>query len=263
MDGKALIVKGNNQEQPITKEERRCILTMSYTVTGRLLLTESFSRFDDEVIHDISRVFPFHATDLSARPTDAFIQEIPGVFSFAINPGWHQVVLYNSDSESSNTMNIPLSGSQFLGAIGLNQDKKYHIYDFWNDTYRGIFHGNDTLSQSLRKGEARMLSIHEQKNYPQFISTDRHIMQGYVDMIEYPEWDNAKMELSGRSSIIGGEPYTVIIALNKFIPMSVKADGAACKMQVIGENQDFVRLVVNSSENKVVRWILRCDKSKD
>ena len=63
MDGKALLVKGSMQEIPVSREERRTILTMSYAVTGRLLLTESFYRFNNEVLHDLSRIYPLQSTE--------------------------------------------------------------------------------------------------------------------------------------------------------------------------------------------------------
>ncbi len=204
MDGKALLVKGNRQEIPVTELERRAILTMNYTVSGRLLLTESFSRFNEEVLYDLSRIYPFHATTLSPRPVDAFVHEIPNIYDFAISPEWHQVVLYN-DSDKSKDIVLPLSGGPMEGALGLGGDKQYYLYDFWNDRFTGLYDGSISVSQRLDGGEARVISVHEKVDYPQFISTNRHMMQGYVDMPEKPEWNSGEMELKGTSAVIAGE----------------------------------------------------------
>ena len=126
MDGKALLVKGDHQEIPISETERRAILTMSYTVTGRLLLTESFSRFSEEVLHDLSRIYPFHATTLSPRPVDAFVSDMPNIYDFAISPGWHQVVIYNDSNESKDIV-LHLSGEIISGRLGLNSDRRYSL----------------------------------------------------------------------------------------------------------------------------------------
>jgi len=53
MDGKALVEAGHgNNRYKISPLQRKAILTLSYTVSGRLLLTESFSKFSPEIIYD-------------------------------------------------------------------------------------------------------------------------------------------------------------------------------------------------------------------
>ena len=51
-----------------------------------------------------------------------------------------------------------------------------YVYDFWNESFVGVFPGNARLEQNLRPGEARMLSVHEVEPRPQFLSTSRHVM---------------------------------------------------------------------------------------
>jgi len=253
MDGKALLVKGNRQEIPIPESERRAILTMSYTVTGRLLLTESFSRFNKEVLHDLSRIYPFHSTTLSPRPVDAFVHEIPNIYDFAISPSWHQVVLYN-DSETSKEIAIPLSGESIRGALGLSSDKQYYLYDFWNKRFAGLHEGSTTVSQYLKGGEARVISIHEKVDHPQFISTNRHMMQGYVDMPGKPEWNSREMQLTGTSAVIAGEPYSIIVALNGYIPESVFADQTECDFELLDASEQLARITLHSDKTEEILW---------
>ena len=52
------------------------------------------------------------------------------------------------------------------------------------------------LEQTLRPGEVRMMSVHEVTKHPQFISSNRHVMQGYVDVLK-AEWSPATRKLSG------------------------------------------------------------------
>jgi hypothetical protein len=253
MDGKALLVKGNRQEIPIPESERRAILTMSYTVTGRLLLTESFSRFNKEVLHDLSRIYPFHSTTLSPRPLDAFVHEIPNIYDFAISPSWHQVVLYN-DSENSKDIAIPLSGESIRGALGLSSDKQYYLYDFWNKRFAGLHEGSTTVSQNLKGGEARVISIHEKVDHPQFISTNRHMMEGYVDMPGKPEWNSREMQLTGTSAVIAGEPYSIIVALNGYIPESVFADQTECDFELLDASEQLARITLHSDKTEEILW---------
>ena len=254
MDGKALLRYGHGEEtHEIDPVLRRAILTLSYTVSGRLLLTESFRLFSEEVLHDLSRVFPFHATPLTARPLDAFINGMPTVFDFPISPDWHQVVLY-SGSDDAESFAVPISGDTAFGALGLDADRQYYLYDFWNDRFAGKVPGHASIKQSLCAGEARMLSVHAVQERPQWISTDRHVMQGYVDLVEKPQWDASAQSLCAVSDVIENEPYRVVIALNGYRPLKAQADGASAVITVRQDNPNLANLKIESDANKRVSW---------
>ena len=102
---------------------------------------------------------------------------------------------------------MKLGASLNEGGLGLDPDKEYYLYDFWNEKLVGRYYGSDQLIQELRLGETRMISIHSVEKHPQFISTNRHIMQGLVDMTGLPVWNEKKKVLSGISNVIGGEEY--------------------------------------------------------
>jgi len=254
MDGKALVEAGHgNNRYKISPLQRKAILTLSYTVSGRLLLTESFSKFSPEIIYDLSRVFPFHSTKLSARPLDAFVNEHPSVFDFEISKNWHQLVLYNNEKVNKE-FEISLSGNTANGAIGLASDNFYYLYDFWNDCFIGKLEGGNSLKQTVNPDEARMLSIHAVEDNPQWISTNRHIMQGYLDLIEKPKWEPDSKTLSGVSFIIGGEPYKITFALNGYTPQKVTSKGIKAEISVRKDNPDLADLVIEIKENKKLFW---------
>jgi len=254
MDGKALLKSGHGKNiHNIEAAERCAILTLSYAVSGRLLLTESFRLFSDEVLHDLSRIYPFHATPLSARPLDAFIRSQPTVFDFPISASWHQLVLYN-DSKSDREFEIPISGDTASGAMGLDAERQYYIYDFWNDRFVGKVFGNASIKQLVSDGEARMLSVHAVENRPQWISTDRHIMQGYVDLVKKPEWNTDNNTLSGTSSLIGGELYRITLALNGYTPERVILKGGAGEIKIRSDNKNLADLILKVKESQKLSW---------
>ncbi|MFA5815198.1 MAG: hypothetical protein WC865_06225 [Bacteroidales bacterium] len=78
--------------------------------------------------------------------------------------------------------------------MDLNPDKKYYAYEFWDNRLTGEFKGSDSLQLDLRPGEAKMLSIREKAEYPQLLSTDRHVMQGLVET-RVTRWDPLKIRL--------------------------------------------------------------------
>ena len=255
LDGKALTEAGYGRSRfSISPLQRKSILTLSYAVSGRLLLTESFGKFSKEVIHDLGRVFPFHATTLSARPLHLFTGGMP-VLDFPISGEWHQLVLYN-DSEGASSFRISLSGNTAAGALGLDAAGSYYVYDFWNDRFEGKTEGKGILNQTVEPGEARMLSVHAVKDHPQWISTNRHIMQGYVDLVKKPEWNQQALALSGTSSVIGNEPYRITIALNGYDALKAEGSGAEARVIVRHDNTSLADLVLVTEKNTDVTWTI-------
>jgi hypothetical protein len=254
MDGKALIRTGHGETiHHIGETERRSILTMSYVVSGRLLLTESFRLFSKEILHDLSRLFPFHATPLAARPLDAFVRDEPSVFAFPIAADWRQLVLYHG-GDGERAFEVPISGDTAFGAMGLDASRTYLIHDFWNDRFAGRISGCDAIRQSVAAGEARMLSVHAARDHPQWISTDRHLMQGYVDLVEKPRWHDETGTLTGTSSVIGGEPYRLTLALNGYSPRTSEAGGAEIHVTMRAGDEPLADVILKSEKNRDVTW---------
>ncbi len=246
-DSKNIVRYENN------RDKLRSILTMAYVVTGRFLLANSFSAFSPVTLRDITRTFPYHTENKSARPVDAFVSPSPMVYDFEVKKTWHQVTFFNPDEKKGRLIGINMSGQPVDGALGLNKNKSYHVYDFWNDNYCGIIKGTERMEQMLRPGEARMLSVREQFDHPGIISTNRHIMQGYLDIVS-TSWDPETKTLSGRSKLIGNDPYVVIIAAEGLTPKGSSCESKNTKSQLSTESNGLVRLILTSSKNLDENW---------
>lgn len=254
------------------RDGRRMLLTMTYVVSGRLLLANSFGKMPPEAVHDMSRTFPCHSAPRSARPLDAFARpgEHPRVYDFAVSPDWHQVTFFNPDffvevglqsgpaavehQPKEATVSAPLSGEPAAGALGLDPAGEYYVYDFWNDRFVGKLRGDASLEQTLRPGEARMLSVHRALGRPQFISTDRHLMQGCVD-VEKCEWNAGGNSLAGVSRVVEGEPYRVVIAANGWRPRGASASaGTKAAVRVLDAASDLLELSLQPDKGGSVEW---------
>ena len=233
----------------------RSLFTMSYVTTGRLLLANSFSQLPPEIIHDLTRIYPFHTTPKSARPVDALTERYPRVYDFEVSPHWHQLTFYNPDPEEATTVGVALAGDMAEGALGLDPSESYYVYDFWNDAFVGEVSGGESLAQRLRPGEARMMSVHAVKDHPQFISTDRHIMQGYVDLVR-TQWLPGRNLLQGISRIVGGDKYAVIVAANGRTARSVTVSNPDTQAELETIDDGLVRLTLTRAENAIVEWTI-------
>jgi len=265
--------------KPDNRDARRAMYTMSYVATGRLLLGVSFAKFNADDIFDLSRTFPYHTTPQSARPVDAFITpQYPTIYDFKISEQWHQLTLYNykvsegtwprfyeefhkgfSVTQIEKTFTIDLSGENVDGKLNLDPNKEYYFYDFWNNNFIRKIKGNGKLEQTLRPAEARMISIHEVENNPQFISTNRHIMQGYIDMKDC-KWNATENELQGTSSVVGGETYTIVVALNGYKYVSAKTNFGKIKVSPSKQNNELVEVSIDSDKNETAKWSVKFKK---
>ena len=99
-----------------------------------------------------------------------------------------------------------------------------------------------------------MLSIHAVASGPQWISTDRHVMQGYVDLIKKPQWDASARSLRAVSDVIENEPCRVVIALNGYRPLKARADGARAAVSVRRDNANLAELMIEHNANGRINW---------
>ncbi len=181
----------------------------------------------------------------------------PRIYDFPVSADWHQLTLLNTDGSRKAAFAVSLSGEPAAGAIGLDANSQYYVYDFWNDTFCGKLSGGETLKQTLRPGEARMLSIHRAETRPQFLSTNRHLMQGFVDLVGVPKWDAEKHVLSGTARAIGGRTFQVVLAGNGYRPMLATAVGATAKVEPLAGAEGLFRLSLRSPQTAEIAWTVR------
>jgi hypothetical protein len=184
---------------------------------------------------------------------DAFVADRPAVYDFEVNPQWHQVTFFNADKKSPKRVGIDLSGPQVNGALGLNPDRDYYAFDFWNHQFIGRLAGSSRLEQQLRPGEARMISVREALRHPQVLSTDRHVMQGYLDLVR-EDWNEKRQMLTGISKIVGGDPYSVTLALNGRSLIEIKCKNKQVKVQPSVPKDGIVEFSLTAPENVTVEW---------
>ncbi len=81
----------------------KTLMTMCYVVSARFLMARGFYQLSPEQLYIMSRTFPYHALPKSARPVDAFTNgfTVPRIFDYEVNPDWHQLTLYNHNTDST------------------------------------------------------------------------------------------------------------------------------------------------------------------
>ena len=204
---------------------RQSMLTMVALTSGRIYLSTSFTLFTPEITHDFSRIYPTYREPITARPLDAFTGvKDPQVYDLELAPDWHQIALYNSGKQES-AVSVALSGDRIANAVGLDPAGQYYAYDFWSDAFIGKLPGTARLERTLKPSHCAMVSLRKVQPNPQVLSTDRHILQGWVDLAAV-KWDPAAKRLSGTAKVIGGEPFKIVIADNGLKAVKAAAENA-------------------------------------
>ena len=112
---------------------------------------------------------------------------------------WQVVALFNwSDSEAD-------VGFAF-DELGLEPDAEYALHEFWTDAWQGVRKGRFDMRVPARG--VRLLAVHRALDVPQFLSSDRHITQGGVELMRL-QWNAATQTLTGAVRLVAGHPLTL------------------------------------------------------
>jgi hypothetical protein len=238
----------------LSKPLQESLVTMNFLTSGRLDLATSFSFFTPQITRIVSRSYPHYAEPLTARPLDAFTGVgDPQVYDLELTSGWHQIVFYNTGTNET-VVATKLSGERAANAVGLDPKASYHAYEFWSDTYRGKLSGTSSLEYTLKPNCCAIISLRKVQPNPQVLSTDRHLLQGWVDLSNVA-WNAQNKTLTGTARVIGGEPFKVVVADND--TRFVKADAKGATSTVTPHLAAGLRcLTLTSTTTAEVDWKL-------
>jgi len=102
-----------------------------------------------------------------------------------------------------------------------------------------------------------VIALHRLADHPQLVSTSRHVTQGVID-ITTVSWNGATATLSGKSKLVGEDPYELRIfapqtyqANSAAVSDSDKKAGVAAKLEQDGTH---VRVMLTSTTSREVTW---------
>ncbi len=128
---------------------------------------------------------------------------------------WNVTALFNwSDKETE-------EGFSFE-ELGLDPEKEYALYEFWTNRYFGSF--KKSFKTKLPAHAVRLFAVHPILDHPQFLSSDRHVTQGAVDLTAL-DWNGKK--LSGKIKLVENNTTVLRFLANgkKCIRFQTEADG--------------------------------------
>jgi len=135
--------------------------------------------------------------------------------------------------------------------LGLPDDREYLVFEFWTQKFLGKLKGSFTAPAMDENNGMQVFAIREARPHPWVISTTRHVSQGGVSLLD-ERWDSKGNVLSGRSSVVVGDPYVLTV----HVPRGYRLKGA----EVGGEKVETrgtglaASVRITPSATKVVDW---------
>lgn len=170
---------------------------------GNVLSGDRLPDLDPTRLEILKKILP--AAGDGARPVDLFDTDRHQVFAVRVRKPfgeWTVVGLFNRSESEPVTHRFPLE------RLWLEPTKTYLAYDFWQERFYGEVKGE--LESTVPPASVTLLALHAQRDTPQVVSTDRHILQGAVEL-EQVHWDGASETLSGVSLGPAGTAHNVAV----------------------------------------------------
>ena len=159
---------------------------------------------------------------------------------------WDVVALFNW-SESGTTVGFDFS------EIGLMADADYALYEFWTNAYQGVRKGR--FEMQVPSHGVRLLAVHRAQAAPQFISSDRHITQGAVELTQLA-WDTSAKTLAGSVKVVKGSPLTLRFRVPAgYVFSGAKAEGGVT-CNAAAEAAEIVAVTLTSPVSQDVPFTL-------
>ncbi len=169
------------------------------------------------------------------------------------------VAFYNWDKERAEISTTP-------ERIGLPPAKEYVAFDFWANKFVPPFSGQ--LTSSLSGQSSRILAVRPVSEFPQLLSTSRHVTQGIIDVTD-EKWDAAKSQLSATSKVVANDPYELRIVVpsaeKSWRANTVKVsaeDSAAGVKAEIKQDSPRIRANITSPVSRDVKWTFAFERGQ-
>lgn len=232
--------------EPLTLDQARAWGTW-IAISGQLnIVSEWLPGLPAERLDVVRRTMP--NTGLCGRPLDLFSEESPRIWR--LTDGTREIIgLFNWDPAKEQVIPVPLAKLGLKpGCVG---------FDYWENQFVGPV--SDDAKLTLRPSSCRVLCLRPAAVHPQVVSTSRHVTQGIIDLKD-EKWDSASRTLTGRSAVVGGDPYEMRIIAPatgtwKIASVEVSADDRAAGTEIsIKENGPNARVTIKAGANRTVSW---------
>lgn len=241
---------------PLTMDQARVWATLQGLTGQALMATDRMMDLSEGRVELLRRVYP--AVDI--RPLDLFpSQRNKRIWDLKVNHldrRYDVVGLFNFDENATGQIYLKWAD------LGLPTDMPIHVFDFWNKEYLGAWEAGMTVD--LSPTSCRVLTLMPSDGTIQLISTNRHITQGWVDLVGL-KYNDGDKTYSGKSHIIKNDPYELRFVFPRdknFAVKSIKAQSTSGALPAIIQNhQGWAVVKILSDQTTDVTWEVQFEPS--
>lgn len=222
------------------------LVSTGVSLSGSFFMySDGYNEYSASKVAIMRRVMPI--PEPAPRPGDLYEKQgdPASLWTLEINrPFDYWMVVANTDFNSTKVTALNFKD------LGLDSTKSYTVYDFWNQKYMGVFKTSYECGAPGAK-DVQVFALREVKDRPFIISTNRHISQGGVDLVNVA-WNAQTKTLSGASKVVSGDPYIITL----YLPTGATVQSAkfGTTAATIGANNGAATIEYTPSANDTVEW---------
>jgi hypothetical protein len=234
----------------LNNQQAEAAATLVAMSGGNMMSGDRLTHLEPYKLEVLRKITP--AFGQAAVPVDLFDSDMPSVFALRIVKPfgeWTVAAFFNAD------LTRPIEKRFPLARLRLAPGKTYLAFDFWKQQLVGEV--KDAVKVSVQPGSVTLLALHERPDRPRVISTDRHVLQGAVEIGD-TRWDEGARTLTGVSLGPLHTTHSVSVYVPEEHPWTWGAgyvlfrDHDSYSLKLVHENIVEVRVRFDASEK--VAW---------
>jgi Melibiase len=237
----------------LTEAQGRAVASAMALSGGTIISGDRLYALPEAKLAILKAILP--AFGEAARPLDLFETDFPLLFHLPVaRPfgNWHVLGIFNWDEVNPKRVSVPLA------RVGIPTSVSHVAHEFWSQELVPLESGIVTVD--LAPGSCAVLAIHPRVSHPALLGTDRHVLQGAVELVDLT-WEPTGRELSGVvNAIAGTRPILTISVPTGFRPSRAVIDDQDVPVGDLRGN--LLRFSVPAQTTGEQRWTIRFEDGR-
>ncbi len=234
---------------PLTTEQARVWATLQGLTGQALMASDRLMDLSEDRVEMMRRVYP--ATDI--RPLDLFpSRQSKRIWDLKVSHlgrNYDVVGVFNFGESKPEQMYLNWK------ELGLPEGRPVHVFDFWNHEYLGSWENG--MAVDVAPTSCRVLALMPGSDQIQLVSTNRHITQGWVDLVSLGPGQTPN-SFAGKSRVVKNDPYELYFAFPRGKNFAVKTamarGGAGSLPTRVTNHQGWASVRIDSPSTTEVSW---------
>ena len=237
----------------LSNQQSEAVASLIALSGGNTMSGDRLTGLDTNKLEILKRILPSYGE--AAFPVDLFDSGMKSVFALNIKKpfaNWTVIGFFNAGLMEPVRKKFPLN------RFHIDPAKTYLVFDFWKKQFLGEV--SNELEVTVQPGSVTLLSLHEKTGIPQFISTDRHVLQGAIELEEV-NWNENNQTISGTSSGPLNSSHNVYVYVPGDHPWTwggyvLFRDYDSYSLKLVDKNIIRVHLIFEKAEK--IPWEINC-----